>query len=173
MIFYNPAPLNSSRNVPAPRAVIVRRRTMIARMAMMLVVGLVLAADTPKEKVMKEMERFQGTWKLESMEANGMKVPEETFKNSKLVIKGDQFTFSQGDVDYKGSFKVDVAQKPKTIDITFTDGPEKGNTIVGIYELEGDTYKVCLSENGKDRPKEFASKAGSGHVLEVLKREKR
>jgi uncharacterized protein (TIGR03067 family) len=67
---------------------------------------------------------------------------------------------------------VDVAKKPKTIDITFTEGPEKGKTIVGIYELEGDTYKVCINVNGKERPKEFAAKAGSGHGLEVLKREK-
>ena len=145
---------------------------MIVRMGMILVIGSVLAADGNKDDTKKEIDRFQGTWKFESLEIEGKKAPEEAFKGSRLVIKGDQFTYTEGNGTYKGNFKVDVTQKPKTIDITFTDGPEKGKTIVGIYELEGDTYKVCLSVNDKDRPKEFASKAGSGHVLEVLKREK-
>src|SRR5262249_47235108 len=88
------------------------------------------------------------------------------FKNSKLVLMGGKWTFTQGTAESKGTFKVDLTQKPKTIDITFTEGPEKGKTVLGIYELEGDTYKLCLSLKDKDRPKEFVSKAGSGHILE-------
>jgi uncharacterized protein (TIGR03067 family) len=61
---------------------------------------------------------------------------------------------------------------PKTIDVTFTEGPEKGKSSYGIYELEGDTYRVCIGLTGKPRPTDFASTPGSGHVLEVLKREK-
>jgi uncharacterized protein (TIGR03067 family) len=147
---------------------------MKVRMGMLLAIGLLLGADATKEATMKEIDKFQGTWKLESLEMDGKKAPEDAFKNSRLIIKGDQFTWNDGTVAYKGTFKVDVSKKPKTIDITFTEGPEKGNTIVGIYELEGDTYKVCLNViNRKERPKELASKAGSGYVLEVLKREKR
>jgi len=67
---------------------------------------------------------------------------------------------------------VDVAKKPKQLDITFTDGPDKGKTTLAIYELEDDTYKVCIDVGEKGRPTEFASKKGSGHVLQVLKREK-
>jgi uncharacterized protein (TIGR03067 family) len=145
---------------------------MFAKAGMMLVVGLVFAAEGEKNDAKKEYERFTGTWKIESMEVEGKKQPEDLLKGFRLVIKGDQFTASQGDVMYKGNFKVDVGKKPKTIDITFTDGPEKGKTLAGIYELNGDTYKVCLDPNGKDRPKEFATKEGSAHVLEVFKREK-
>ena len=44
--------------------------------------------------------------------------------------------------------------------------------MLGIYELEGDTFKVCFAAPGKaDRPTEFKSAAGSGHRLLVLKRE--
>ena len=53
------------------------------------------------------------------------------------------------------------------------DGPEKGMTAKGIYTLEGDTYTVCLDTKYKDRPTKFESKKDSGHVLEVLKREKK
>jgi hypothetical protein len=54
-----------------------------------------------------------------------------------------------------------------------TEGDDKGKTFRGIYEFEGDTRKVCLAPAGKERPKEFSSTAGSGHVLAVLKRVKK
>jgi hypothetical protein len=53
-----------------------------------------------------------------------------------------------------------------------TEGPEKGNTSLGIYELQGDDLKLCLTITAKDRPTEFAAKPKSGHGFEVLKREK-
>ena len=48
----------------------------------------------------------------------------------------------------------------------------KGKTTLSIYEIEGDTLKICSVEPGKDRPTEFSSKPGSGHFLRVFKREK-
>ena len=53
-----------------------------------------------------------------------------------------------------------------------TEGPGKGKTMLGIYELTGDTYKVCFALPGGERPKEFASKPGSKTMLIVMKREK-
>lgn len=120
----------------------------------------------------KEMEKFQGTWKIVSLELNGMKLPEENYKNARLTVTGDKFAFKDVSAGYAGTMKWDLTKKPKTIDLVFTEGPEKGNTAFGIYEIEGDTYKVCLGLTGKSRPTEFVSKPGSGHALEVFKREK-
>jgi uncharacterized protein (TIGR03067 family) len=52
-------------------------------------------------------------------------------------------------------------------------GVKNARTKLGIYELDGDTYKYCLAPAGKPRPKDFTSRAGSGHSLGVSKREKR
>src|SRR5260370_23015281 len=102
-----------------------------------------------------------------------MKFPEEALKHTRLKIEGEKFTVSDENVSQGGTFKVDATKKPKTIDVTFTDGPEKGKTSLGIYELDGDTYKICVDPEGKSRPTEFAIKPDSGHILEVLKREKK
>jgi uncharacterized protein (TIGR03067 family) len=103
----------------------------------------------------------------------GKKVPEEQVKKSgKMVIRGNKFTIGEGGVTYRGASKLAVSAKLKRIDVTFIAGPEKGKSLLGNYELEGDTYKVCLGMPGKPRPKAFAAKPGSGQVLEVLKREK-
>jgi uncharacterized protein (TIGR03067 family) len=137
-------------------------------MGLVLVASLFVADDANKE-----YDRFEGTWKFVSIEVEGMKVPEDMIKGQRLNCKGTQFTAEGMGEAFKGTFKVDASKKPKTIDVHFTEGPEKGNTLLGIYELEGDVYKVCLGTPGKSRPTEFVSKPGSGHVLEILHREKK
>ncbi len=54
----------------------------------------------------------------------------------------------------------------------FTEGPEKGNTNRGIYELEGDIWKMCVSMTGGPASIKFATSAGSGCALETLRRDK-
>jgi uncharacterized protein (TIGR03067 family) len=69
------------------------------------------------------------------------------------------------------TYKPDPSAKPKAIDLTFELG-----TLLGIYEFDGETLKVCYSElqeseKGK-RPTEIAAPADSKRYLWVLKREK-
>lgn len=54
----------------------------------------------------------------------------------------------------------------------FDAGPEKGNTNLAIYELKGNTWRLCLSTHGAGRPSSFASPPGSGIALETLSRGK-
>jgi uncharacterized protein (TIGR03067 family) len=134
--------------------------------------GLLGAAGADDDALKQEYQKFEGTWKFESFESNGMKADIEQFKEFTLELKGDQFTSKDRAGTTHGTFKVDPSVTPKTIEIVFSDGPPKGMKLVGIYKLEGDLYTVCLAEPGRDRPTEFSAKAGSGWVLEVLKRQK-
>ena len=119
-----------------------------------------------------EIEKLQGTWNVVSLEIEGAKMEEPAFKGAKIVVKGEAFTTISMGATYKGTLKVDVTRTPKTLDLSFTEGPEKGSISLAIYELEADTWKICLTIAGNDRPKEFVTKAGSGHALETLRLEK-
>ena len=45
----------------------------------------------------------------------------------------------------------------------------KGQTSLAIYEVDGDTFKWCAAEPGKDeRPKEFTAKAGEARYMYVV-----
>jgi uncharacterized protein (TIGR03067 family) len=68
---------------------------------------------------------------------------------------------------------LDPTKKPKAIDAVRSEGMDKGKPMLGIYELEGESQKVCFAPVGKERPTEFSSAAGSGHVLTVWKRAKK
>jgi uncharacterized protein (TIGR03067 family) len=146
---------------------------MILALAPLATAGGPSRAEPQKDKaVEEELQKFEGTWKFASLEVGGKQVAVDTLKGSRLVLKGSQFTMIEGPRVTKGTFQVDVHRKPKQLDITFLEGPQKGEELHGIYELNGDTYKLCFAMGGKDRPTEFATKPGSGHVLEVLRREK-
>ena len=132
--------------------------------------GLLVAADAPDDAAKKERDKMQGEWVMASGERDGQKIPDEQAKTIRRTTKGDQFTITvDGQVVAKGTFKVDPTKKPKTIDF-LREGDEK---ILGIYELDGDTYKACYSAPGKERPTEFSAKAGGGNTLSVWKREKK
>ncbi|MDB5312449.1 MAG: hypothetical protein JWO38_6651 [Gemmataceae bacterium] len=138
-------------------------------------IGLAVAAgDTKEEAVVKDLEALKGTWAVVSADRDGKKLTAEQIKGvtftidgtgKALVKKGDQLLFD-------GTIKIDPTKKPKTVDVTQTsEGENKGKTILSIYQIEGDTLKVCSAEPGKDRPTELSSKPGSGHFLREYKRE--
>jgi uncharacterized protein (TIGR03067 family) len=127
------------------------------------------------EAVEKELQAFKGTWRLISREVNGKKISEEEFKDVILTHDGEgQFSVRRGDTVFvEGTVALDPTKKPSTIDVTFTEGENKGKTVLGIYEIERDTFRVCHARPGDERPTEFSTKAASGHTLIVYKREKK
>ena len=141
--------------------------------AVVAVVSLA-GADAPKDDgVKKELEQFTGTWTAVSVVSDGKEVDKVQAKMNILVVKGEKYTFTNHLFDViEGTHELDPSKKPKTIDAVRTKGPDKGKKIRGIYELAGDTYKVCLAPPGKDRPKDFTSKPDSGNRLIVFKRAK-
>jgi uncharacterized protein (TIGR03067 family) len=134
-----------------------------------LAVGFLVAADE-KGDAKKDMDGLQGEWTLVSAERNGEKLPDDQGKTMRRIIKGDEFSVTRdGETLAKGKFKIDPTKKPKTIDVTL----ESGDNILGIYELEGDEFKMCYGQPGGERPKAFASKADNNTSLLVWKRAKK
>jgi uncharacterized protein (TIGR03067 family) len=77
-----------------------------------------------------------------------------------------------GKVVDQGTVKLDASAKPKAMDITGTEGPNKGKMIPAIYERDGDTLRVCYNLNGKGRPTEFKTEKGTQLFLVTYTREK-
>ena len=121
--------------------------------------------DTAKD----ELKKLEGTWLLVMSEQDGLKSDPNFVKNGKMVIKGNKMTVYGGKVkSTEANIVLNPAKKPKTIDAIQTFGGPKGTKYVGIYELDGDSLKLCFSE--KQRPKDFTAKKGSMRASEVWKR---
>ncbi len=117
-----------------------------------------------------DLDQLQGKWNIVSLEVEGTAYGASTFAGSHIVIEGNNFTSTGMEAVYKGIIELDSTANPKTVCMQFTDGPEKGNTNLGIYDLAGDTWRICLTMTGGAAPISFATKPNSGQALEVLTR---
>jgi uncharacterized protein (TIGR03067 family) len=133
---------------------------------LLLLPAAFLRADDPPPAADKDLE---GEWDVTAGFRNGKDTPPlerlvYTFRGG--VLSGDE---KPG----KYAVRADAAKTPRAIDLTPQDGPDKGKPSLGIYEVKGDVLRLCVAEQGKDRPTEFASKEGSNADLTTLKRVKK
>jgi uncharacterized protein (TIGR03067 family) len=115
-----------------------------------------------KTDVEKELKMFEGTWTFELVQAAGKEIPAAEFKGMTVTFTGDKFTVKKGDeVIQAATQKLDPSKSPKTLDVTVAEGLNKGAVMLGIYEISGDTLKVCFDPEGKKRPTQFKGASGA------------
>lgn len=134
-------------------------RTWLVACALAALVTSSAGADEAKESAL------EGAWVPSSAELAGKKFPEEVRKSIRLEIQGDRYLVTVGAQPDRGTCKSNPAATPKELDITGTEGPNKGRTIRAIYERKGDTLRVCYDLSGKGRPTEFKTTEGTPHFL--------
>jgi len=118
----------------------------------------------------QDLDRLQGAWAIVGLEMDGQ--PTDLIGDARIVIESNRFTSTGMGDEYAGTLELDSSASPARIDMKFDSGPEKGNSNLGIYELDGDSWKICLATRGAVRPAKFASPPDSGIALETLVRGK-
>jgi uncharacterized protein (TIGR03067 family) len=127
---------------------------------------LLLDPDVAREAAIhRDRERLQGSWNFVS-----------GIREAQMLIAGDHFTvkFKNGDI-YLGIYTLDPTTKPKMMDMTIHEGPEKhrGKTSLVIYELDGDHLIWCPAEPGTgNRRSAFPPDDDLQHLCVVFRREK-
>jgi uncharacterized protein (TIGR03067 family) len=115
---------------------------------------------------------INGAWVPSVAELGGKEFPDEVRNSMKLVMDEGKYTVTVGKNPDRGTVKLDPLKKPKEMDITGTEGPNKGKTIPAIYELTDDTLRICYDLSGKARPTEFKTAKDTKLFLVTYKREK-
>jgi uncharacterized protein (TIGR03067 family) len=134
-----------------------------------LVVG-VPVSGRQTEKPEGDLAKMQGIWSVVSVSEDGRPFPKPEefkfqFKDNKILI------LSKGVTDREMTCTLDPSKSPREINLSRTvDGQVE--TAQGIYEMSGDSFKMCLIKPGQGaRPKEFKSPNKDILLLE-LKRDK-
>jgi uncharacterized protein (TIGR03067 family) len=137
-------------------------------MVCLLVASAGLAADQDDAKAM------QGTWVIESAQLAGRNHTDD-FAGMKLVIDGNRYVVEFGKNTDKGTFTLDPTKTPRRIDVVSAEGPFKGKTLPGIYELKGDNLTLCFEADGKgdQRPTKFEAPEMTRFALLTYRREKK
>src|SRR5207253_547048 len=119
--------------------------------------------------VLADDKALEGKWKVVSVTKNG--TADAVWTDAIREHTGDKYTMAkEGGKSVSGSMKIDTAKM--TIDTMPNEGTYKGKTLLGIYELDGDTLKICFAEPGKDRPTKIATATDSGTTVAVYKKVK-
>lgn len=113
-----------------------------------------------------DAKAIQGTWAIVSAEIGGELFPVEAFNNVQLVLKDGTYKLA---ID-EGIYKLLDADGRKGIDVIGEKGPNKGKTIPAIYEIKGDSMKICYDLDGKTRPGKFETEKGTRQFLATYKR---
>jgi uncharacterized protein (TIGR03067 family) len=120
----------------------------------------------------KDKAQLQGQWSMVSGERGGAALPPTYVQGSKRVAHEDEVTVTiAGQPFMKAKFLLDLSKKPKSIDYTLSEGPNKGKIQLGIYKIEGTTLTFCFAASGEARPSDFTTKPGDGRTMSVWKRD--
>jgi uncharacterized protein (TIGR03067 family) len=114
---------------------------------------------------------LQGVWDVVSFEYKGVSRPAGPYA---YAFDGGKFTFTtkEGKELYRGTVKLDPTRKPRWIDLTITAGEGKGESWLGLYELEGDSLKLAFDPGGTDRPKALRTSPDNDTKVWLYKRQK-
>jgi uncharacterized protein (TIGR03067 family) len=120
------------------------------------------SAESPQDRVKKDVERLQGKWQLASVEQMGEK--NEAQPDNPLVFKETRISDKDEEV---ATFKLEAGTDFDIIDIKLI---QADRTLEGIYALKDDEFKLCVfvGDGAKQRPSKFTSE-GDFAIL-ILKR---
>lgn len=123
----------------------------------------------------KAKDALKGSWKAVRAERNGKPAPD--LKGHELTFAGNRFTIrsKEGKLLYEGTYRTDASKNPATIDFLHTKGDADGKTWQGIYELAGDTLKICdnAGDVTKPRPTSLATREESDLDMLTFEKEKK
>ncbi|HEY8504721.1 MAG TPA: TIGR03067 domain-containing protein [Gemmataceae bacterium] len=137
------------------------------RTPIVLALGLAVTAGLRGQDGAKELEKLKGTWVIVKAERGGK--PTDEPKGDKITFDGEKIAVTENQRPQTGRVKIDPTKTPKKIDLTPDENGE--GTVFGIYELSGDTLKICIGR--RERPKAFATKEGATDFLLFFEREKK
>lgn len=120
-----------------------------------------------------DVKALQGSWVPTKAELGAQPLPAEVLKKITLTLTNHDYevTITGEQSDY-GTWSIDTSSKPKGMTIVGTKGPNTGKTFPCIYEVKGDTLRVCYDLSGAKRPTEFKTAAGTKLYLVTYNRKK-
>ena len=120
----------------------------------------------------EDAKAIQGSWVPAKAELGGQPMTDVVLKTISLKLDNGKYEVSVGATRDKGTYSLDPTTKPKGMTVIGTEGPNNGKTFPAIYELNGDTLRICYDLSGAKRPTAFVSVAGSQLYLVTYARKK-
>jgi uncharacterized protein (TIGR03067 family) len=128
-----------------------------------------------------DKERIQGKWRMVKAEWDGIDQTGTLNGDTFFMFKEDTFEAIGDKTSQRCFYRLDATTKPKEFDFAYLtesdaiqNEAEKRGPFKAVYELDGNTLKICYALVGKPRPTELATQAGQQAAVRlfVFEREK-
>jgi RNA polymerase sigma factor (sigma-70 family) len=116
----------------------------------------------------EDLAKFQGTWKVEELEAGGQKRDPQGVR---MVFTDHTARLEAGGQALLMTFELVPSGKPKMINLMLTGLGPGDVPAPGIYALDGDVLRICYTTGGPGRPTAFTTHPNTSELLYVLRRE--
>ena len=127
-----------------------------------------LAADDSAD-----FKALQGSWIPVKAELGAQPLPTEVLKKITLTLTNHDYEVTvTGEQSDSGTWSIDPSSKPKGMTIVGTKGPNAGKTFPCIYDIKGNTFRICYDLSGAKQPTEFKTAAGTKLYLVTYNRKK-
>ena len=120
-----------------------------------------------------DTKTLQGSWIPVKAELGGQPLPADVLKKITLILTNQNYEVTiTGEQSDFGTWSIDTSTKPKGMTIVGTKGPNAGKTFPCIYEVKGNTFRICYDLSGTKQPTEFKTATGTKLYLVTYNRKK-
>ena len=119
-------------------------------------------------------DSHEGVWKPIAAVLGGVRLPPPALKAITLKISGDNYEVTvEGEKEPdKGTCTLDHSTTPKRMTIKGVEGPNRGKTILAIFEKkDAVSMRVCYDLSGTEFPMEFKAPKGTQLYLVGYRRQ--
>jgi uncharacterized protein (TIGR03067 family) len=141
-------------------------RIFVTVSALFLVLTTLQAEQSSSSEAPKDADLLLGTWTAVDGEYQGAAMNKDEVRKLEWIFTADGVSYTMLEQKKaQGKYKLDPSASPKTFEF-------KGDSpLVGIYELKGDTLKVCFAAG--ERPKGFNTAGTSQDTLMLVFKKKK
>jgi uncharacterized protein (TIGR03067 family) len=135
----------------------VRFRSLVLAVLVAGFASLTPSCSKPEEQTAKEFRLLEGVWAEDPPKGDGRRNAVQ-FKDGKMGWQSTRYQGGEPLIGHSKGYEVqlDVTARPKQITLTRGEKDDK-ETLLGIYEVDGDTLKIALASE-KERPKQMDDK---------------
>lgn len=112
----------------------------------------------------------EGSWIVVSVQQERKEVPKRDFQGDEFSFAGGKMTATKRGEKQVLAYKLHATTKPRSIDFEEVVGDPRKK--LAIYEINGDELKLCINNQGNERPTAFQTDEAGKMSLVTLKRKK-